>query len=154
MSVTYSRHRSNCCINYKDMQIFGDYEAGTLYRLDMDTYTDGGYAIRRIRSAQHINVERLNIIFNSLELEFEAGTGTAVELNGASALVALKWSDNSGVSWSGNHPASIGKTGEYKNRSLWRRLGITRDRVFHITITEPIKIVILAAYADVEKLAA
>jgi len=37
---------------------------------------------------------------------------------------------------------SLGKTGEFLMRAKWRRLGRSRDAVFHIRISSAIKVVI------------
>ena len=43
---------------------------------------------------------------------------------------------------------SIGKIGEYYRRVIWRRLGMTnklRDRVYEISGTDPVRMVIMGA---------
>jgi hypothetical protein len=62
--------------------------------------------------------------------------------------VMLRWSDDGGHTWSNSHWRSMGKTGEYGRRVIWRRLGMTlklRDRVYEISGTDPIKIAIMGA---------
>ena len=62
--------------------------------------------------------------------------------------VMLRWSDDGGHTWSNNHWRSMGKTGTYGTRVLWRRLGMTlklRDRVYEVSGTDPIKIAIMGA---------
>jgi hypothetical protein len=42
----------------------------------------------------------------------------------------------------------MGATGEYGQRVIWRRLGMTeklRDRVYEVTGTDPVKVVIMGA---------
>ena len=38
-----------------------------------------------------------------------------------------------------------GQQGKYKNRAIWRRLGMARDRVFEVAITDPVNVVIVSA---------
>lgn len=62
--------------------------------------------------------------------------------------VMLRWSDDGGHTWSNEHWASMGRIGEYYRRVFWRRLGMTlklRDRVYEISGTEPVKIIIMGA---------
>jgi len=40
---------------------------------------------------------------------------------------------------------TIGQLGKYKNRAIWRRLGMARDRVFEVSITDPVNAVIVGA---------
>jgi hypothetical protein len=57
----------------------------------------------------------------------------------------LRWSNDGGSTWSSEHWSGIGKTGKYKNRIIWRRLGWSRDRVFEVVVTDPVKAVIVSA---------
>jgi hypothetical protein len=62
--------------------------------------------------------------------------------------VMLRWSDDGGHTWSNSHWRSMGKTGAYGTRVIWRRLGMTlklRDRVYEVSGTDPIKIAIMGA---------
>jgi hypothetical protein len=57
----------------------------------------------------------------------------------------LRWSSDGGSTWSNEHWSAIGKTGKYKNRIIWRRLGWARDRVYEVTVSDPINAVIVSA---------
>jgi hypothetical protein len=57
----------------------------------------------------------------------------------------LRWSNDGGSTWSNEHWVSIGKIGKYKNRAIWRRLGFARDRVFEVSVSDPIRTVIVSA---------
>ena len=57
----------------------------------------------------------------------------------------LRWSNDGGSTWSNEHWVSIGKIGRYQNRAIWRRLGWSRDRIFEVAITDPVKPVIVSA---------
>jgi hypothetical protein len=35
--------------------------------------------------------------------------------------------------------------GKYRNRAIWRRLGVARDKVFEVVVTDPVKAVIVSA---------
>jgi hypothetical protein len=66
--------------------------------------------------------------------------------------VMLRWSDDGGHTWSNSHWRSMGKTGAYGTRVIWRRLGMTlklRDRVYEVSGTDPIKIAIMGAELNV-----
>jgi hypothetical protein len=64
---------------------------------------------------------------------------------GADPQVMLRWSNDGGSTWSSEHWTSIGRMGNYKNRAIWRRLGQARDRIFEVSITDPVKAVIVSA---------
>ena len=151
-SVPYARHRGNCACWYNGKTIVGDYENGRLYELDMATYTDNLEYIRRVRAAQTINRERYNVVHDELEIEFEMGVGLSTG-QGSDPQAMLDWSDDGGHTWSSEAWESLGLTvggiGEYSKRARWQRLGISRNRVYRVTVTDPVKCVIIAAYLRV-----
>jgi hypothetical protein len=57
----------------------------------------------------------------------------------------LRWSNDGGSTWSNEHWCSIGAIGKYKNRAIWRRLGFARDRIYEVSVTDPVKAVIISA---------
>jgi hypothetical protein len=57
----------------------------------------------------------------------------------------LRWSNDGGSTWSKEYWVTIGQLGKYKNRAIWRRLGMARDRVFEVSITDPVNAVIVSA---------
>jgi hypothetical protein len=57
----------------------------------------------------------------------------------------LRWSNDGGSTWSKEYWVSIGSIGRYKNRAIWRRLGMARDRIFEVSMTDPVKTVIVSA---------
>lgn len=62
--------------------------------------------------------------------------------------VMLRWSDDGGHTWSNEHWRSMGMTGQFGRRVIWRRLGMTlklRDRVYEVSGTDPIKIAVMGA---------
>ena len=59
--------------------------------------------------------------------------------------VMLRWSDDGGHTWSSERWTSMGKIGEFGYRTFWRRLGSSRDRVYEISGTDPVKIAIMGA---------
>ncbi len=146
----FSRHRSNCQCNFGGNIIVGDFENGNIYTFDLEVYADNGRPQKWLRSwralPQGTNTLK-RTAHHSLQLECESGTG----LNngqGSDPEVMLRWSDDGGHTWSNEHWAKMGKIGEYYNRVIWRRLGMTlklRDRVYEISGTDPIKIDIMGA---------
>lgn len=150
-AVPWGRHRANCAVQFGLDWIVGDYTNGTLYSLNMSTYTDNGHAIRRQRATQVINKERLRLVFHRLEVEIEAGIGLSGGVQGEDPIAVLDWSDDGGHTWSNQHWRDIGQIGEYKNRAVWNRLGSSRNRVFRLSISDPVKVVVLGATADIEE---
>ena len=78
-------------------------------------------------------------------LLIEIGQPTAIPID---PQVMLRWSDDGGHTWSNEHWRSMGKTGTYGTRVIWRRLGMTlklRDRVYEVSGTDQTKIAIMGA---------
>ena len=64
---------------------------------------------------------------------------------GVNPQAMLRWSNDGGSTWSNEHWTTIGTQGAYQNRTIWRRLGWSRDRIFEVVVTDPIKAVIVSA---------
>ena len=64
--------------------------------------------------------------------------------------VMLQWSDDGCFKWSSEYWKSAGRIGEYKARVNFNRMGMSRDRVFRMTVTDPVKWIITGARLDAE----
>ena len=146
------RHPANCYAYFEGMHIVGDYGSGKLYKYDLSTYDDDGVELRRVRAAHAVRADRKVVFHSSLEVEFEGGMGLAVDHpdidSGDDPQAMLQWSDDGGHTWSNEHWTDIGRIGKYKTRAIWRRLGSSRDRVYKVTVSDPVKVVILGAYLE------
>lgn len=134
---------THCVLNGK--HIVGDYRNGNIYIYDLDTYTDNGQIVPRIRQSPHIS-DSLNRVFYSLfEVDMQFGVGLP---NGGNPVITLETSSDGGATWSNPIRATFGSTGDYLKRARWQRLGSSRDRMFRVTVTEPVRCVMLSAYLD------
>ena len=134
------RHRANCQMNFAGLTLVGDWENGNVYSLDLDTYTDNGAAIERIRICPHIAAGANFMFHASLELLMQTGVGLPSG-QGSNPQAMLSWSNDGGYSYGTELWAPIGKIGERMSRVKWRRLGKARDRVYKVSITDPIPVV-------------
>lgn len=57
----------------------------------------------------------------------------------------LQWSDDGGYTWSKERWESMGAKGKYKTRMHWHGLGHSRDRIFRVSISAPVKVVLINA---------
>jgi hypothetical protein len=147
-----NRHRSNCHIFWGGEHVVGDWESGNLYALDLDTFTDDGGPLLALRTAPVIaDGDYKNIKHNALQVDIEAGVGLP-NGQGSDPKMMLRWSNDSGHSWSALREMTMGRTGEYKARARAKRLGKGRNRVYEISISDPVKRVILGASIDAEGL--
>jgi hypothetical protein len=145
------RHRAQGHTLAHGENIVGDYENGKIYALDPDKYTDDGTAIMRIRTAPHFSKNLLRISHHSFQLDMETGVGIDGSGQGTDPVAVLQWSDDGGHTWSNERQAAIGAIGEKKKRVLWNRLGSSRDRVYRVTISDPVKTVLLGAELNVSE---
>lgn len=152
---TDGRHRANCYALFDGKHIVGDYAYGTLYQYDLSKYTENGEMIRRIRAAQAVNNDRNMLFHHSFEVEFESGVGLVVDDpdigSGTDPQAILQFSNDGGHTWSSESWAdiSVGAVGQYKTRVIWRRLGQAIDRVYKVTMADPVKTVMIGAHLNV-----
>ena len=142
--TTYHRHRANCHAVFQGMNLIGDYNNGAIYSLSNAVYTDNGTNIRRVRRCPHIVGDFKRQFLEELQIAFQPGVGSGND-QGYDPKAMLRWSNDGGSTWSREQWKSIGKIGRYKHRAIWRRMGVARDRVYELVITDPIKAVIISA---------
>lgn len=148
----FNRHRSNCHMFFAGLHIVGDWEDGRLYALDLDYFSDDGDPLVALRASPHIfDGDYKRIRYRSVQVDIEAGVGL-VTGQGIDPQMMLRWSDDGGHTWSNQRTVSIGLIGGYKARARARRLGVGRDRVFEVSISDPVKRVILGGAVEAEGL--
>ena len=146
----FTRHRSNCQMAFNNQIIVGDYANGNVYAFDLDVYADNGDIQKWLRSWRALPPGQNNLkrtAQHSLQIDMESGVGLNLG-QGDDPQVMLRWSDDGGHTWSNEHWAPIGKIGEYYKRVFFRRLGMTlklRDRVYELSMTDPVKTALMGA---------
>jgi hypothetical protein len=151
----FVRHRSNCHAAYNNVPHVGDFENGKIYVLDLSVYADDDQPQKWLRSWRALPTGQNNLkrtTHHSLQLDCETGVGLNTG-QGNDPLVMLRFSDDGGHVWSNEKWSKLGKLGGFSTRAFWRRLGMTlklRDRVYEISGTDPVKIVILGAELAVD----
>jgi hypothetical protein len=144
----FTRHRAACHMRYAGQHVVGDWADGRLYALDLGYFSDDGDPLVALRAAPHISGAGYNEIrFNRIIVDLEAGVGTTSG-QGTDPVLMLRWSDDGGHTWSQLKALKMGALGEYKRRAKADRLGQARDRVFEISISDPVKRAILGASVD------
>jgi hypothetical protein len=140
----YERCRGNCAAVFQGYVLVGDYSNGKIYHLDRNVYTDDGQNVKRLRRAVHLTTDLQRQYFEELQLQFQPGVGLSTG-QGDDPQAMLRWSSDGGSTWSNEHWTTIGKIGKYTNRAIWRRLGTARDRIFEVSVSDPVKAVIISA---------
>ena len=143
-----TRWRASCGAYGYSKNLVGDYSNGKIYELDLDYYSDDGGSISRQAVSPPIHAEGMRAFMSRFEVEFEAGTGL-VSGQGVDPQAMLQWSDDGGRTWSNEHWRDMGLIGQYNARTVWNRLGSFRQRFVRLTISDPIKVVIIAANTNI-----
>lgn len=135
----FHRHRSNAFMNFAGMRIVGDYQNGALYQLTRNSYTDAGWPLLAKRRAPHIwdKGERGRVFMASLQLDFNVGVGNSSGI-GTNPQCGLAISRDGGRTFNDRRYESLGAIGEYKTRTMWRKLGFGRDNVVDVEIIDPV----------------
>ena len=75
---------------------------------------------------------------------------TIQDEQGREPQIMLDWSDDNAKTWSNQRTASFGMVGHYRQRVKFFRLGQARDRIYRVSISDPVKRVILSAELEAQ----
>lgn len=106
--------------------------------------------LRRVRRAPHIASGLDWVYYDRLELDVETGIGL-ISGQGDDPQIMLRYSGDGGHTWSNEHWRSAGRLGKYLTRPYWSNLGRSRDRVFEIVVSDPVRWVITGGYLYIKK---
>jgi hypothetical protein len=124
-----------------------------IVELSLDVYTEwDGRLIKRQRISPVYWEDTAELFHQDFVLDVETGVGLVNDqVQGWDPQVMLRFSDDSGNTWSSEYWKTLGKVGEYAVRPRWTKLGRARKRVYEITITDPVKVVITGCSMKVKK---
>jgi len=154
------RWRAVSAAQFSNKVIVGDYiyhsgEGDLIYELDLNYYyddlstADTGGVIVRLRSSPHGSQNLDWVYFNLFQIDMETGVGITTG-QGSDPLLMLRYSNDGGHTWSNQRQVRIGAIGEYLTRVRFNRCGRARDRVWEISISDPVKAIVLGALAEIE----
>lgn len=141
-------YRIGCAEVIWGKTILADGMDGRLYTPNLDAQTEDGESIRVVIDLPTLEASRARVTMYAFEAYFESGVGLNDGL-GANPQIMMRYSDDGGRNWSNELWRSLGKIGEYRNRSVWRSLGQFRQRSIELTITDPVRKFAMGYYADV-----
>jgi len=148
-SLGFNYWRGQTSVFVYGKHLIGDSESGKIGELDLDTYQEYGSEIQALATAPVIHSDRKYLFFSRFELDIESGVGLSSG-QGSDPKIVLDYSDDGGRTWSSRKPwRSMGKIGDNRQRLRWNRQGRSRNRVYRVVITDPVKRAIIAAHADV-----
>lgn len=137
---TYHRWRARGCCSVGQQTIVGDYANGNIYQLDLETFSDNGTPLRRLRRAPYLSAENQWLFVDAFELGIQGGVGLSTG-QGSAPSMELAVSRDGAHTWSLTRTATLGAMGKYGARAVWNRLGRARaDRfVVEVTQSDPVR---------------
>ena len=132
----FNRQRANVMMNFSGMIITGDYLTGQIYWQTRTSYADGNYPLVSLRRSAHIwdGADRNKIVHARFQIEF----GSNQAPNSIAPQAMLRWSNDGGQTWGNEHYVPMQKSGATTQRSIWRSLGYSRDRVYELRVSDPV----------------
>lgn len=128
----------------------GDAENGSIYELATDEYTEAGATIVREMVSPPFHGGRQRLFFGRLELDLQNGVGLEGAEQGSSPQIMLSWSNDGGRTYGTELWRSLGASGRYRWRTVWDRLGSDFDRVYRLRLSDPVRLVAIETYHDVQ----
>jgi len=139
--AAYTNYPGRChCYAWGTTHLVGSLTDGTIYQEDPTVYQFGSNVIRWMRRATHVTDELKRTQHHRLQINMQVGTAQEV---------MLRWSNDGAYTWSNEHWASTGDTGNFQTRVFWTQLGQARDRVYEIAGNANGPTALVTAYLDV-----
>lgn len=137
-SRQYDAYRANSHCYAFGQHLVGDSQSGTIFTMDPTVATGmDGNGIRRLRRTPHIAGLGNRLFVPRLELNLDVGDGLT-DGQGDDPQIMLRCSKDGGRTYGTEIWASAGAIGNYSARTFWNRLGVGRDWVFEVTLSDPV----------------
>ncbi len=146
---TGARHYAQYRASFAQKPYVSDYRNGNVYLLDKLAYTDNAEPIIREVVGRHVFTDYELRAVLELQVDFEEGVGLTAG-QGVNPQAMLQISKDGGHTWGNELWQTLGAIGKYGTRVIWRRLGLARDWLFKLRITDPVKVVIIGAGIKIE----
>lgn len=146
LTADEQQDRPNCHLYAFNKHLLGDSINGKIYNQSLSIYDHDGDPMIKKRISPYIAEEKNLVSHAQLELDIEVGRGLNTG-QGSDPQIMMRYSDN-GYTWSAERTQSLGKMGEYNTRVKWNRLGRARQRVYEISVSDPVFVQINGAYLN------
>lgn len=138
------RHRVEFHAFVYGRHVVGDYENGKLYFQSLDYHSDDGQEIRRSRIMKRFNDGGRNLIVDELWLDFATGVGLDGAGQGTDPLVMLRCAPEGG-GFGSEVTCPLGAIGEYDQQVRFHGLGVGRDWLFEVSVSDPVFTALMGA---------
>lgn len=145
---TLGRWRANCAVNAYGHQLIGDAFSGKIGKMSRTVYTEFGNVIHGSATAPSLHSDRKRVFHSRFEMDVESGVGLSSG-QGSDPQMMLDYSDDGGRTFSvPQRWRSMGAQGAYRQRLRWLRMGQARDRIYRVSVSDPVRRTIINAHAD------
>lgn len=137
LSGDEKQHRGTCHIFFNKKHLVGDRLSGKIFDMRLDVYEDDGAPLVKTRVSPHYDEAKRLLTHAQFELDMQTGVGSQTG-QGQNPQVMMQYSDDGGRTWSDELWRDLGKVGKYKTRVKWNKLGVSRDRVYKVCVSDPV----------------
>ena len=138
---------THCAFAYGRI-LCGNGEVPKLLELSLDKYDEwDGRPIVKLHQSPVYFTDYKQLYHNIFEVDIETGVGLQLG-QGSKPQIMMQYSDDGGHTWSSERWTSLGNIGKYRTRAIWRRLGRSRERVYRVLVSDPVKVVMIGAKLD------
>ena len=146
-----NRDRAQGHAFFNNQNFVGDWQNGKIYLASLNINDDAGAPLWRRRVAPHLHSQQNRVAYSRISFDMLFGYGLNIG-QGSNPVAMLRFSDDAGYTWSDEIWFEFGKMGEYyRAANIWR-LGMSRNRVFELTITDPIPSPLIGAWVTAEEI--
>lgn len=147
-----TKYQGTSIISAYGKNIVADADNGNVYELDLNTYTNNGDPLQRIRVTQSVSGDLLGakgkrVQMSCLKLIMETGVGL-IAGQGDNPCIMIEYSDDGGNTWNGGSWPRVGRLGEFTLQVEWFDLGSFYERIFRISTTDPVNYSVYSATID------
>ena len=147
----YGRWRGTCALEAFGLVLIGDLYSNNVGFLTSSAYTEFGNTMRMFATSPPLHDDRQRIFVSVLEMDVESGVGTTSG-QGQNPIIYMDYSKDGGRTFVNlQRFNSLGAIGAYLTRVRWLKLGQSRQWVFRVHISDPVKRVIVRAHAQTSK---
>jgi len=146
------RYQGSSFIDVYGKTYISDVDNGSVYTLDLNTYTNNGDPIRRERVTNSVNGDLLGrkgsrVQMSKSKFIMETGVGL-IDGQGDNPRIMIEYSDDGGRTWRHGSWPRVGRLGEFTLQVEFFNLGVFYDRIFRISTSDPVNYSIYSGTID------
>ena len=123
---------------------FGDSFSPSVLTSSSTTHEDNGEPFIRSLHTAPIHQDRRNVFHHRIEFDLQNGVAGVSEPK-----CMLDASDDGGKTWAGLPDNTIGAIGNYKHRTAWHALGMSKERLYRLQVSDAVEFTVKDGTAEV-----